>query len=88
MITTAIINLGYAAISFLIGLLPLSVGLPDEVHEAATLIGAYLDMLDPALPVTTLFSCLVLYVSVQIGIFGFRTFRWVMSHLPQVGGNF
>lgn len=87
MITTAIINLGYAIVSSIIGLFPVGTGFPTEVHTAVTSLGQYLQLLDPLIPIPTLVSVVSLVFTIEIALFGFRTLKWILSHIPFIGGK-
>jgi len=87
MIIDAIINFAYFLIQTFIGFFPSSTGLPDEVHTAASAIGGYFGIWDPVLPLDTLATCVGLIISVELGIFGFKTFKWIISHVPWIGGK-
>lgn len=87
MITTAIINLGYSIINGIIGFFPTGPGFNVEVHDAVTSLGGYLQILDPLIPIATLLTVVSLVFTVEIALFGFRTLKWVISHIPFVGGK-
>lgn len=87
MIITAIINVAYSVLSWFIGILPASAGIPAEAHSAAVSVGGYLGVFDPILPIATLLTTITLVYSVEIGIFSFKTIKWVLSHIPWVGGK-
>lgn len=87
MLTTAIINLGYTLISGLISIFPTGTGFPTGFHTAVTNLGGYLHILDPLVPISTLLTCLTLVFTVEIAIFGFKTFKWIFGHVPFIGGK-
>jgi hypothetical protein len=87
MITTAIITLAYLLISSIIGLLPAGAGFPTGFHTAITSLGGYLHILDPLVPISILLTCLSLIFSVEIAVFGFKTIKWIISHIPWIGGK-
>lgn len=70
-----------------IGLLPSSNGFPTVVMTSAHTIGGYFGMLSPILPMGTLATVIALVFSVEIAIFGFKTLRWLIGHIPFIGGN-
>jgi len=51
------------------------------------LIGSYVHILDPVIPWVTLHAALISIYSVEISQFGWKVSRWLMSHLPFVGGK-
>jgi len=87
MITTAIINLGYLLVSFIIDLFPAGSGFNTDVHTAASTIGGYLQIIDPIVPTASLFPALSILIVVELAIFGFKSLKWIVSHLPFVGGR-
>jgi len=87
MITTAFIDLAYAVLSGLISILPAGGVLPTAVHTATTTLGGYLGALDPILPISTLATTVGIAFAVELGIYGFRTLKWVLSHIPFIGGK-
>lgn len=87
MITTAIINLAYFLINGLISFFPVGTGFPSAAHDAAIALGGYLGILSPLIPTSTLLTCLTLVLTVELAIFGFKTLKWVISHIPWIGGK-
>jgi len=84
---TAILNIIFSFISSLIGFFPAGTGFPDTVHTAMTSLGGYLHILDPLVPISTLLTCLTLIFSVEIALFGFKTVKCIISHIPWIGGR-
>lgn len=74
-------------LEFLIGLFPTGTGFPEGFHTAVTALGGYFHILDPLVPISTLLTCLSLIFGVEIAIFGFRTLKWLISHIPFLGGR-
>lgn len=87
MITSIFLSLPYYFIAFVISVIPVSTGFPAEFLEAVSGLGGYISMFDMVLPVATLGTVLGIMFSVEIGIFGFKTFKWVWSHIPMFGGR-
>lgn len=87
MITDFFLQIPYYFLAFIIGVLPRSEGFPNEFVEAVAGLGGYISMFDMILPVATLGTVLGIMFSVEIGIFGFKTFKWVWSHVPMFGGK-
>jgi len=50
-------------------------------------LGGYLTMWSPILPISTLIACLTLVFGVEIGIFSFKGIKWIISHIPFIGGK-
>lgn len=87
MIGTALINVGYYILSGVISLFPVGTGLPTEVHTGAQWLGSSLSVLDPIVPIGTLALALGYVIALELLIFGFKTFKWISSHIPFIGGK-
>jgi hypothetical protein len=87
MIIQAFIDLAYTIINGIIRLFPVSSGFPPAIEESATLIGGYVGIFSPIISASALAAALALVFSVEIGVFGFKTFKWVLSHIPVFGGR-
>lgn len=87
MIITGIINLAYSIISWLVSLFPHSTGFPDTVHTALSGLGGYLHILDPIIPTDTLITTVGLLFTLEISIFVFKGIKWLISHIPWIGGK-
>jgi len=87
MLTTGIIYLGYGLVSLILGIFPAGGTFPASLHNATQALGGYLHILDPLVPISTLLTCLTLVFSVEIALFGFKTFKWLVSHIPFIGGR-
>lgn len=87
MISNALINLAYYIADFFIDLFPVGTGFPPAVHTATASLGGYLRIIDPLLPVSTLATIVTLVVVFELALFAFRTFRWLLTYLPFVGGK-
>jgi len=77
----------YTVVNWAINLLPTSSGFPTEVHTAFSTIGGYLGIMDVFIPLSTLLFCLTTIFGVEIAIFGFKTVKWIGSHIPWIGGK-
>jgi len=82
-----ILNTIYSFLQFLINLFPVGTGFPAGFHTAVSALGGYLHILDPLVPISILLSCLTFIFSVEIAIFGWRTLKWILSHIPIFGGK-
>jgi len=60
---------------------------PASVTTATQYLGSNIGMLNPIIPLDTLGVVLGIIVSVEIGIFTFKTAKWAFSHLPFIGGK-
>jgi len=87
MITDAILNIAYFAVSGLVSALPAGGGFPSEVHAAATALGGYAGVLDSILPIPTLLATTTLVFTFELAIFGFKTAKWLLSYVPFIGGK-
>lgn len=87
MIFSAFLVLSGAIITIIASVLPTSSGFPTEVSSAVVTMGQYARVLDLLLPVSTLAQIIALVLSVEVGIFAFKSFRWLISHIPFIGGR-
>jgi len=87
MIPNAIILIAYSILSWLIGILPNSIGFPTEAHTAMSGLGGYLAIWSPILPMATMLTVITLVFGVEIGIFSFKGIKWIISHIPWIGGK-
>ena len=84
---TFILDLVFNFLYYVISLFPTGSGFSSEFHAGVSLLGSYLHILDPLVPITVMLSCLGLIFSVEIAIFGLKTFKWLFSHIPFIGGK-
>jgi len=87
MITTQLINFANYTIGVILSWLPDWGGFPSEVSDAFSLIGSYMGLLDPLIPIAAIAVCVGIIFMVELGIFGFRSGKWIISHVPFVGGR-
>jgi hypothetical protein len=71
----------------IINMFPPSGGFPPEALSSAKYIGGYFGMFSPLISMPTLLTCITLVFTVEIAVYGFRTLKWVISHLPFIGGR-
>lgn len=87
MIFTPFVNLCFIVLNFIINVLPDGGGFPTEVHDAVVGLGGFIGIWSPIIPISTLATCVGLAFSVEIAIFGFKTVKWLVSHIPWIGGK-
>jgi len=87
MIISGLIYLAYFLVNGVISALPDSSGFPTAAHTAVQSLGGYVGMFSPILPMATLATCIGLIFTVEIAIFGLKTFKWIVAHIPWVGGK-
>jgi len=87
MIVNGIIFIGYSILDWILSIFPSSAGFPAEAHQAMAGLGGYLGIWSPILPITTLITVVTLVFGVELGIFIFKSVKWIVSHIPQVGGK-
>jgi hypothetical protein len=87
MITTAILNLAYLIVSGIVALFPTSTGFPDAVASAISSVTGYMYVFSPIIPFSTLLTVLQFVVAFEIIVFGFRSAKWIIGHLPWIGGK-
>jgi len=87
MIMSGLINVVTYLLGGIISLFPSSTGFPSQVSDAFAWLGNYVSILDPIVPIATLSTCIAIVVGVELSIFGFKTMRWIISHVPFIGGR-
>jgi Mg2+/citrate symporter len=87
MIGDQVLSIVFWFLGVIINLLPNSSGFPPQVIAGATMIGGYTQIFSPLVDFGTLATVVGLAFSVEIGIFGFKTLKWVLSHIPFIGGH-
>jgi len=87
MIGDAFFSIVYWFVGGIINWFPASTGFPPEALSSASTIGGYFGMFSPLISISTLLTCLTLVFGVEIAIFGFRSLKWVISHIPLIGGK-
>lgn len=87
MITNAFLTISYSILHWLINILPTSTGFPQEAHTAMESLGGYLGIWSPVLPISTLATVVSFVLAVEVGIFSFKSVKWIISHIPIVGGR-
>jgi len=87
MIGNLVINVVVWFLGTIINFFPASDGFPPEAFTAVGKLGGYFDMFSPLIPMDTLLTVLTILFTVEIAVFGFRTLKWILSHLPFIGGR-
>ncbi len=87
MIFTGFVYVSAFLLQMATNLLPSSNGFPQELIDAFTTMGSYAGLLNTLLPLETLAIALGILISIDLAIFGFKSFKWIVSHLPFVGGR-
>jgi len=87
MISSAFIYLAYYVLALVVGFFPTSTGFSTDVTTAFSTFGGYVKILNTLLPISTMASVLVILMSVELIVFGFKSFKWIISHIPFVGGR-
>jgi len=87
MIGDFLLSIVYWFLASIIGLIPASTGFPSDVFTAASTIGGYAGILSPIIPLGTLATVVGLAFSAEIAIFGFKTLKWILAHIPFIGGK-
>lgn len=87
MITQWFLDLPYYALASFISILPASQGFPSEVLTGANLIGAQLGLFSPVFPTADLAAALGILFSAQIAVWSWKTLKWIISHVPLIGGR-
>jgi len=71
----------------LINALPSSTGFDQGVYTAFASLGGYTDIFSPIVPWATLAIVVGIVFTTELGIFAFKTLKWIISHLPFIGGH-
>lgn len=87
MIFSGFVYIAGFILSLIIGVLPTGNGFPPQVAEAFTALGGYVQILNTLLPIPTMAWALGILISVDVAVFSFKTFKWILSHIPAVGGK-
>jgi hypothetical protein len=87
MIISTITNIAYYFVNLIISIFPIGGGFPEEVHNASQAIGGYLNILSPLVPLATLSTVVGLVFALELSLLGFRTFKWLFSYIPFIGGR-
>lgn len=87
MITDFFITFGLFILDFIISLFPISTGFPTDVTNSVNYLGGIVGIFSPLVPLGTLATVLTLYVSIDLIIFSFKTFKWLFSFIPFIGGK-
>lgn len=87
MIFSGFVYIAAYVLQAITSILPSSDGFPAEVSSAFTTFGGYVQILDTVLPLATLATVLAILFALDLAVFGFKTFKWLISHLPFVGGR-
>jgi len=87
MIISGLLIIAGFILTSVISVFPVSTGFPTEVTTSISTLAGYVALINVLLPVPTLATIIGLLVSVEIAVFGFKTFKWLISHIPFVGGR-
>lgn len=87
MITGFFIKLVSYLLTFLVDKLPTSDGFPEDMIAGFEYLSSFGSLLNTLLPVTTLSIALAILILVDNSTLAFKTFKWVISHLPFIGGR-
>jgi len=87
MITDAFLEIVKYLLTLTLSVFPNSEGLPTIVHSSAVAIGGYARTFDAILPIDTIFTVVSLVITVQLSILAFKSFKWLISHVPFIGGR-
>lgn len=87
MITDILITFAYTIINAIINIFPTSTGFSGDVNTAFTALGGYVGIWKSILPISTLATCLSLVIGIELSVFLFKTLKWIISHIPQIGGK-
>jgi len=87
MLGTFILTTAYSVLDWIISLFPVSTGFPSSVSTAMQGLGGYISILNPLVPFDILAWCVGLAFTIELAVFGFKTVKWIISHIPAIGGR-
>jgi hypothetical protein len=87
MIITLLLTFAVFIIETLLLIFPSSTGFPTEVTTAVTTFGSYITIIDAIVPMDTLGYIVGLIIAMELLIFSFKGLRWLISHIPFIGGR-
>jgi len=87
MIFTAFIAIAYYVLGAILSIFPSSSGFPSQVDSAIAYVAGYVGILDPLVPLSTLATILSLIITFELSVFAFKGIKWLISHIPFVGGK-
>jgi len=82
MIIDFIVNIGISFFEFVIGLLPNFSGLPSGITSSFSFFQTYWNNASLIFPVDTAFQIIALIVSIELGIFAWRSWWFLYGKLP------
>lgn len=60
------------------------VSLPADLTNALTTSRTYIENLNQVIPISNILTVLGLFITIEIGIFTYKTFAWVIKKLPGI----
>lgn len=87
MLFTGIVYIGVFILGIVTAVFPVSSGFSNDFILAFDTLGGYVALVNTLLPVDTLATALAILIGVELIVFSFKSFKWVVSHVPFVGGR-
>jgi len=87
MIISGLLNFSAFLLNTVLSIFPDSSGIPTGFTTAVDYFAGYVGILDPLVPLDTLGTVFLIILTYELSVWGFRGFRWVISHIPLVGGR-
>jgi len=87
MILDGLILVALFIVNIIVSVFPDSNGFPVEVETAISQFSGYANILSPILPLSVMVQLLTYVVLFEIALFSFKGFKWIMSHIPYIGGR-
>jgi len=87
MIFTILLNTVYYILSPILERFPVSTGFSDDVSQAFVFFGSKTTILQPIFPFDTLAQIILLTIAIELAIFVFKSTKWIISHIPYIGGR-
>jgi len=87
MIFTIFLTIAYYILGIIINFFPISTGFSTDVYTSFQYFAQQTTILQPIFPFDTMGQVLAILFVVELAIFGFETVKWLISHIPWIGGH-
>lgn len=85
MISSFFISLGAGILGLVIGVLPLSEGLPADIESTLISIASYINVFSYIFPVGSLFSAVTVVLAFELLWWAFWGVMWIWKRIPILG---
>jgi len=87
MLITPLVNFAFYLVAHFIAFFPVGSGFPSDVHTSVVWLGGFFGLINDIVPISTLVTAVGIVFAVEIAIYGFKTLKWIISHIPLIGGK-